>query len=63
MEIEIRKYYKFRYGNKLYTRREAGQFGKTFLTDDGNTLFVINGSGWHCSMYLVECARGQKYYE
>lgn len=63
MEIRTRHYYKFRYQNKLLTRVEARQYGRTTLSPDGNDLHVNNGHGWHTVMYLQECVRGQKYVE
>ena len=58
-----RKYYKFRYRNKLYTRVEARKLGRTSLSEDKKTLYVDDGYGWHCFMYLQRCAYGQKYVE
>ena len=63
MEIRTRRYYKFRYQNKLMTRAEARQYGHTMLSAGGNELHVRNDGGWHTVMYLQECARGQKYVE
>ena len=63
MEIRQRKYFKYRYGNRLYTRRQARGLGKTSLTEGGRDLYVSNGRGWHTFMHLQECAWGQKYVE
>ena len=57
-----RKYYKFRYKNRFYNRRQAGELGKTSLSEDGKTLHVF-GCGYHLIMYLQRCAYGQKYVE
>jgi len=63
MQIRTQRYYKFRYGNRLYTRRQARELGRTSLDGQGRELHVSNGRGWYCIMYLQECARGQKYVE
>ncbi len=61
-EMFPRRYWKFRYGNRLYTRKQAGELGRTFLDEDGTCLHVYS-YGWHCVMHLQECAYGQKYVE
>ncbi len=63
MEIKQRSYFKFRYGNRFYTRRQAQGLGKISLTEGGRELHVSNGKGWHIVMWLQECAWGQKYVE
>lgn len=63
MQIYSRKFYKFRYSNRLYTREQARKLGKTSLSEDGKTLYVHDGYGWHCFMHLQRCAYGQKYVE
>jgi hypothetical protein len=63
MENDKRKYFKFRYRNRLYTRKQARELGRTFLSNDSKWLFVFNENGFNCIMYLQRCARGQKYVE
>lgn len=58
-----RKYYKFQYGNRLYTRAEARALGRTSLNERGNILYVTNFRGWHAFMHEVECKYGQRYVE
>ncbi len=62
-EMFPRRYYKFRHGNRLYTRRQARELGRTNLDEGGNFLLVSNGRGWHCIMHLQKCAYGQRYVE
>jgi len=62
-KVRWRGYYKFRYGNRLYTRKQARELGRTALTEKGNELHVTNGRGWHTIMRLQKCAWGQKYVD
>ena len=59
--MKMKKYYKFRYENKLYSRFEASHLGKTRLSKDGKILRVFNNDGLDCKMILTECNYGQKY--
>ena len=63
MEIRRRSYAKFRYSNRLYTRRQAQELGRTSLSEGERDLLVSNRRGWHVVMHLQECAWGQKYVE
>ncbi len=63
MQMRFRRYFKYRHENRLYTREQARELGKTSLDEGGNNLFVRNGRGWSCWMHLQQCAYGQKYVE
>lgn len=61
--MNTKKYYKFRYENKLYSRLEASKLGKTRLSKDGKNLRVFDNKGFECTMILQECKYGQKYVD
>ena len=50
---------KYEYKGKLYTRRQARDFGTTNLTMDGSQLWIRKPSGHSFFMDAVECQRGQ----
>lgn len=50
---------KFEYKGKLYTRRQARDFGRTNMTEDGLRLWITTPFGHRFFMDAVDCSRGQ----